>query len=66
MSAEYGDVRAWVGDDDRDTLSADPDQDARCLSCGCHQSEPCTAECGCATCRRREQERREQEGPHAA
>ena len=46
------DAHSFVGDDDRDSLS--PHQPPFCDSCGAGDGEECTAECGCAECRRRE------------
>lgn len=49
----------WDVEDNRDELT-EPDM-ADCESCGAKQDEPCSEECGCSACRRKELLRQERE-----
>ena len=53
MERGMSEARHWTGNDNRDGLGLDPD-DEKCPDCGAGPLEKCTLDCGCLHCRQRE------------
>ena len=61
---DYPEPTWFNGADNRNELTERDPED--CPECGAAHDQPCSGECGCLHCRRREALRAEHEGPDAA